>query len=71
MGNLNARTGIEDLTLCLDNHISQLLSDTNSIQDGNQFSCDDKKNGRILLKLCNNYDLKIDNGQTPGDRVGN
>ena len=71
MDDLNAWTGIEDLTLCLDNHISQLLSDTNSIQDGNQCSCDDKKNGRIFLKLCNNHDLKIANGQTPGDRVGN
>ena len=73
MGNLNARTGIEDHTLCLDNHISQLLPDANSIQDGNQCSCDDKTNsyGRILLKLCNNHNLKIANGQTPADRVGN
>ena len=73
MGDLNARTGIEDHILCLDNHISQLLPDTNAIQDGNRCSCDDKKNsyGRILLKLCNNHNLKIANGQTPGDGVGN
>ena len=53
MGDLNARTGIEDHTLCLNNHLSQLLPDTNAIQDGNPCSCDDKKNsyGRILLKL--------------------
>ena len=36
MGNLNARTGIEGHTLCPDNYISQLLPDTNSIQDGNR-----------------------------------
>ena len=73
MGDLNARTGIEDHTLCLNNHISQLLPDTNAIQDGNRCSCDDKKNsyGRMLLKLCNNHNLKIANGQTPGDRIGN
>ena len=73
MGDLNARTGIEDHTLCLDNHISQLLPDTNAIQYGNRCSCDEKKNsyGRILLKLCNNHNLKIAYGQTPGDRVGN
>ena len=54
MGDLNAWTGIEDHTLCpVDKHISQLLPDTNAIQDGNQYSCDDKTNsyGRILLKL--------------------
>ena len=73
MGDLNARTGIENHTLCLDNHITQLLLDKNSIQDGNWCSCDDKTNshGRILLKLCNNHNLIIANGQTPGDMVGN
>ena len=73
MGDLNARTGIEDHTLRVDNHISQLLPDTNSIQEGNQCSCDDKTNsyGRISLKLCNNHNLKIANGQTSGDRVRN
>ena len=35
VGNLNTRTGVEDHTPCLDNHISQFLPDTNSIQDGN------------------------------------
>ena len=69
----HAGTGIEDHTLCLDNHISQRLPDTNSTQDGDRCSCDDKTNsyGRILLKLCNNHNLKIANWQTPGDRVGN
>ena len=73
MGDFNARTGIEDHTLYLDNHKSQLLPDTNSIQDGNRCSCDDKTNsyGRILLKLCNNYNLKIANRQTSRDRIGN
>ena len=73
MSDLNTRRGIEDHTLWLDNHMSQLSPDTNAIQDGNQCSCDDKKNsyGRILLKLCNNHNLTIANGQTPGDRVGN
>ena len=73
MGDLNARTGIEDHTLRFDKHISHLLPDTNSIQNGNRCSCDDKTNSysRMLLKLCNNHNLKIANGQTPGDRVGN
>ena len=34
MGDLDAQTGIKDHTLCIDNHMSQLLPDTNSIQDG-------------------------------------
>lgn len=64
---LNGHTGIEDHTSCLDNQISQLLLDTNWC------SCDDKANtyGSILLKLCNSHNLKIANGQTPGDRVRN
>ena len=43
------------------------------MQDGNRCPCDDKTNsyGRILLKLCNNHNLKIFNAQTPGNRVGN
>ena len=53
MGDLNAWTGIEDHTLCLDNHISQFLPNRNSMQDGNRCSCDDKTSSycRILLKL--------------------
>ena len=71
MGNLNARKGIEDQ--CLDNHITQLLPDTDLMQNSNQCSCDDKINsyGRILLILCNNNNLKIAKGQAPGDMVGN
>ena len=42
MGNLNARAGIEDYTLHLDNHISKLLPDTNSVQHRNRCSCDEK-----------------------------
>ena len=36
-------------------------------------SCDDKtkSSGRTLLKLCNKHNLRIANGQTPGDRLGN
>ena len=34
MGNLNAQTSIEDHTLCLDNHVSQLLPERISMQDG-------------------------------------
>ena len=33
VGDPNAWTGIEDHTMCLDNHISWLSADTNSIQD--------------------------------------
>ena len=44
MGDLNARTGIGDYTLCFDNHIRQLLPDTISIQNGNRWFCDDKTN---------------------------
>ena len=33
IGDPNAWTGIEDHTMCFDNHISQLSPDTNSIQD--------------------------------------
>ena len=68
MGELNAWIGIEDHPLRIDNHISQLFPDANSIQDGNQCYCDDKTNlcGRILLKLCDNPNLNIANGQTPG-----
>ena len=73
MDDFNAKRGIEDHNLRLDNHINQLLPDTNSIQDGNWCSCDDKTNSyrRILLKLCNKPNLKIFNGQSPGYRVGN
>ena len=42
MGDLNARSGIEDYTLHLDNHISKLLPDTNSIQHRNRRPCDQK-----------------------------
>ena len=68
MGELNAWIGIEDHPLRIDNHISQLFPDANLIQDGNRCYCDDKTDlyGRILLKLCNNPNLKIANGQTPG-----
>ena len=39
----------------------------------NRSSCDNKTNlyGRRLLKLCNNHNLKIVNGQTPEERIGN
>ena len=35
--------------------------------------CDNSVNtaGRKLIKLCNNHSLRVANGQTPGDRVGN
>ena len=44
MGDLNGRPDIEDPDLRLDNHICQPLPDTNSIQNGNRCSCDDKTN---------------------------
>ena len=68
MGDPNARAGITDHSLCLHNHVSQLLPGANSIKDGNRCSCDDKTNsyGRTSLKLCNNHNLKIANEQTPG-----
>ena len=73
MGDLNACTGIENHTLCLDNHISPLSPDRNSIQDGNWWSWDDKSNsyGRMLLKLCDNHNFKTANRQVVVDRVGN
>ena len=73
MGDLNACTGIENHTLCLDNHISPLLPDRNSIQDGNWWSCDDKSNsyGRMSLKLCDNHNLKTANRQAVVERVCN
>ena len=41
--------------------------------DLNRCYCDDKINasGRNLLKNCNNDNLRIGNGQTFGDRLGN
>ena len=73
MGNRNPWTGIEDHTLCLDNHISPLLPDRNSIQDGNWCYCDDTSNSycRRLLKLSNNHNLETANRQAVVDRVSN
>ena len=69
--NFSVRIGVEDYTQCLHNDVSKLLPDKGLIQERNQCSCDNKTNsyGRILL--CNNHDLKVASGQTPGDRVGN
>ena len=44
MGDPNARAGFTDHSLCLHNHVGQLLPSTNSIKDGNRCSCDDKTN---------------------------
>ena len=70
MGNLNARAGIEDYTLHLDNHISKLLPDTNSVQHRNQRPCDEKTKSygwryysnsviTIILKLLIDKTLEI------------
>ena len=76
MGDLNARTGNKgNAKFAYDKHLSNLLPDVS--KDWNTIevrsSCDDKVNtsGRTLLNICNNHNLRIANGQTPGDRVGN
>ena len=76
MGDLNARIGNKDNTLNkkLNEDLGHLLpSEKESYKSQNRSSCDNAVNtaGRKLIKLCNNYNLRVANGQTPGDRLGN
>ena len=76
MGDLNARIRNKDSTLNkkLNEDLGHLLPTTKELtssQDG--CSCDNSVNtaGRKLIKLCNNHSLRVANGQTTADRVGN
>ena len=73
--NLNARTGSQGkFQQNFDNHLWHLLPEPDKIpSDLDRFSFDDKINGsgRTLLKICKNHDLRLHNGQTSGDRLGN
>ena len=76
MGDLNARIGNKDNTLNKKlnedlRHLLPTIKELTSSQDG--CSCDNSVNtaGRKLIKLCKNHSLRVANGQTPGDRVGN
>ena len=52
-------------------HLLPTTKELTNSQD--RCSCDNSVNtaGRKLIKLCNNHSLRVANGQTPGDRVGN
>ena len=57
-----------------DSHVQDILPEAKKLpSDLNRCCCDDKINasGRTLLKNCNNHNLRIGNGQTFGDRLGN
>ena len=76
MGDLNARIGNKDNTLNkkLNGDLGHLLPTTMELSNSqDRCSCDNSVNtaGRKLIKLCNNHSLRVANGQTPGDRVGN
>ena len=76
MGDLNARIGNKDNTLNkkLNEDLGHLLPTTKElINSQDRCSCDNTVNtaGRKLIKLCNNHSLRVANGQTTGDRVGN
>ena len=74
-GDLNARTWSQGQSQHnFDNHLQQLLPEGGKLpSDLDRCSCDEKINatGRTLLKICNNRNLRIGNGQTSGDRLGN
>ena len=75
LGILNARTGFQGKSQHnFDNHLQHLLPEADKLpSDLDRCSCDDKINasGRTLLKICNNHNVIIGNGQTSGDRLGN
>ena len=74
-GDLNARTGSQgESQHNFDNHLQHLLPEADKqSSDLDRCSCDDKVNasGRTLLEICNNHNLRIGNGQTSVDRLGN
>ena len=75
LGDLNARTGSQGQSQHnFDNHLQHLLPEADKLpRDLDRCSCDEKINalGRTLLKICNNHNLRICNGQTSADRLGN
>ena len=76
MGDLNARIGNKDNTLNkkLNKNLGPLLPTTKDLTNSqDRCSCDNSVNTarRKLIKLCNNQSLRVANGQTPGDGVGN
>ena len=76
MGNLNARTGN---TGNIQNskpyeHLEGILSNIDEASDFRMRCSNDLKTNtsdNTLIKLCNNHNFRIANGQIPGDRIGN
>ena len=72
---VNARTGSEGKSQHnFDNHVQHLLVEANKLpSDIDSWFCDYKINasGRTLLKICNSDNLRIGNGETSDDRLGN
>ena len=57
-----------------DNHLQHLLPEADKLPgDLDRCCCDEKINasGKTLLKICNNHNPRIGNGQTSGDSLGN
>ena len=57
-----------------DNHLQYLLPEADKLpSDLNRCIYDDEINvsGRTLLKICSNHNLRLGNGQTSGDKLGN
>ena len=75
LGDLNTRTGSQGQSQHnIDNHLQHLLPEADKLpSDLDRCSYDGKINasGRTLLKICNKHNLRIYNGQTSGDRLGN
>ena len=75
LGDLNARTGSQGQSQYnFDNHLHHLLPEADKLPcDLDRCSCDEKSNnsGRTLLRICSNHNLRIGNGKTSEDRLGN
>ena len=74
-GDLNVRTGLSGKSRnSLHSHLQSLLPEVEpSSLELNRCSCDDKieSSGMPLPRICNHHNLRISNGETPGDSVGN
>ena len=76
MGNLNARTGNKGNThnSKLNEHLNHFLPNSDDASKLTKRCFNNLKtntSGNTLIKLCNNHNLRIANGQTPGDKIGN
>ena len=75
LGDLNASTGSHGKSEHnFDNHLQHLLPEADKLpSDLDRCLYDDEINvsGRKLLKICNNHNLRIGNGQTSWDTLGN